>query len=252
VVVADSAFVTILKDAYYNNLARVTPVGLGTATITASDARTAFYQYAPVTTPTITVSQPIVQLNPNTTSLGLGELVTTYITIPGVLATPLTVNILHSGSATSTPSTVVLPPGVTQMPYTISGAARGSDTLTASATGYQSTSGVIAVDSGHILISGFPTVAMQPGDSVAVQLITADQFGSPKQLVAGTTFTLTPNASITFVTGGTSSTTMTSLTVPANGLSSGVFYLKAASTGTGTVTITGGSFATYNNSLTVQ
>ena len=56
----DSATVTIKKDSYYHNTAKMRYLSPGTTTLTASDARSKFYKYDPYTTGTLTVSLPQV------------------------------------------------------------------------------------------------------------------------------------------------------------------------------------------------
>ena len=60
--------------------------------------------------------------------------------------------------------------------------------------------------------------------------------------------TLAPNANIVFDQGGSVTTTTN---MAANTFQATTVYVKGVTAGTGSVTITGGRFATYTNTLTV-
>ena len=248
VITADSATVTIKKDLYYANSSKILFNGAGTATLTASDARGAFYHYDPSTTTTITVLLPYVALNlPASSTLGLDQYVDAYISIPNVIATPLVVTLGHTSGTTTSPATVTIPAGQGTAAYRVSGVARGNDVLSSSATGYVGATAQLAVDSGVIGMSGWPA-SVKAGDSVAVQLYSYDAGGNFRFLSTAVTFTLAPNANIVFNLGGASITT---ITIPAGAGSSAGFYLKGVTAGTGGATVTGGRFKTYTNTLTV-
>jgi hypothetical protein len=248
VVLNDSNTITIKKDNYYTNVARASYPNPGTATLTASDARVAFYAYQPYTTSTITVNLPTVLLNiPASTNLGLDQVIDASVSIPNALGAPLTVTFGHSSSATTTPGSVVIPTGQYQAPYRVTGTNRGTDVLTASAPFNNSSTSSIVVDSGVIYASGWPG-SVKVGDSVAVTIYSYDAGNNLRSVGIPITFTLAPNANIVFDAGG-SVTTTTSMA--ANTYQATTVYVKGVTAGTGSVTITGGRFATYTNTLTV-
>ncbi|HUO51598.1 MAG TPA: hypothetical protein VMT93_03690, partial [Gemmatimonadaceae bacterium] len=249
VLAPDSATVTIVKDTYYSQAAKTVYAGAGTATLTASDARPNFYRYDPVTTGTITVVVPTVAINlPATGTLGLDEYVSTYAYIPNTLGADLVVNLGHTSGTTTSPASVTITKGSTYATFNVVGAARGSDVLSASATGFQTGTVTVAVDSGVIVFSGWPA-SVKAGDSVAVQIYAYDAGGNLRYLNSAVTFTLNANANIAFDQGGSA---VTSVTIPAGTYGTGTFYLKGVTAGTGSVNVTGGRFAAYVNTLTVN
>ena len=245
----DSATITIKKDAYYTQAAQMHYLAAGTTTLTASDPRGNFYKYDPYTTNTITVSVPTVSigLSANVT-LGMDQYIDASVSIPNTLASPLIVTLGHSSGATTTPATVTIPAGQVNASYRVTGAATGSDVLTSSATGFQSSSATIAVDSGVVVLSGWPA-SVKAGDSVAVTIYSYDAGGNLRYLGSPVTFTLAPNANIVFDQGGA---TVTTVTIPALNYGTGTFYVKGVTAGTGSVSITGGRFRSYTNTLTVN
>ena len=91
---------------------------------------------------------------------------------------------------------------------------------------------------------------IKAGDSTLVTLYTRDvNFGTNNVAVA-TTFVLAPNANVQFVTGGATSTVITSITVPADA-NYVQFYLKGVSAGPGSATITNLNYSQYSNTVTV-
>ena len=83
-----------------------------------------------------------------------------------------------------------------------------------------------------------------------VTFYTRDQNQSVRNVAAATTFTLSPNANIQFVSGGATSTVITSVVVPADG-NSVTFWLKGVTAGTGSVNITNTNYQTYTNTVSV-
>lgn len=244
----DSATITIKKDNYYTNVAKMHYLSPGTTTLTASDARVAFYKYTPYTTSTITVALPTVQLNlPSTLTLGLDQYYDTQVSIPNSLSSPLTVSFGHTSGASTTPASVVIPTGQYSANYRVTGAARGNDVVSVSAPGNNGTSATVQVDSGLIVISNWPA-SVKAGDSVAVTIYSEDLGGNARYLSIPVTFTLAPNANIVFDQGGA---VTTSITIPAGQYNSASFFVKGVSAGTGSVTVKGGRFSTYTNTLTV-
>ena len=244
----DSATITIKKDAYYTQNAKMQYLSPGTATLTASDARVAFYKYTPYTTPTITVALPTVLLNlPANTTLGMDQIIDTYVSIPNPLGSPLTVTLGHTSGATTTPGSVVIATGQYTQAYRVTGAARGSDVLSASAPSNNGSSSTIVVDSGRVVVSGWPA-SLKAGDSAAVTIYSYDAGNNLRDVGIPITFTLAPNANIVFDAGGATTTTAS---MPSGTYQTNTIYVKGVSAGTGSVTITGGRFSTYTNTLTV-
>jgi hypothetical protein len=246
----DSATVTIVKDNYYHNTSKMIYKSAGTTVLTASDARVKFYKYQPASTGTITVAIPTVTTGLSATNnLGLDQTIDTYVQIPNPpLSPPLTVTLSNSTGAATTPGSVSIPAGNTTANYRMTGASPGTDVMSTSATGYNGASATIVVDSGSIQISGWPA-SVKVGDSVGVQLLSLDPAGGVRNLASAVTFTLTPNSNIVFDVGGAVTTT---ITIPINVYYSGTFYVKGVASGTGQVTVKGGRFKTYVNTLTVN
>jgi hypothetical protein len=86
-----------------------------------------------------------------------------------------------------------------------------------------------------------------------VTLYTRDQASLARNVVAATTFNLSADANVEFVSGGAAgaSVPITSVVVPADGGSVG-FYVKRISAGTANVTISATNYQTYNSSITVN
>ena len=95
-------------------------------------------------------------------------------------------------------------------------------------------------------LGSWPTT-LAVGDSVAVTLYARDPSGNVRNVSGATTFTLTPNANIEFRSGGA---VITQAIVAAGG-SSVSFYVKALSSGTGSVTITATNYQSYNTTVNV-
>lgn len=237
----DSATVTILKDNLVNSGAHLVVAGPGTATLAASDARTAFYKYTPFTTPTITVGPPTVQVNTAIPTIGLDQGYDTYVYTTYPVAADLSVTLSHSsGTTATTPSTVIIAAGSVLGQYRLSGVNPGSDVITASATGYLGTSATVTADSGKIVLVGWPTT-MKVGDVLPITLYTQNPTVSNGLVLNTTTFTFGQQNGILFQDA--SGATITTIDVPQNGINSNTFYVKAVAATTGTVQITGGRFA---------
>jgi len=171
------------------------------------------------------------------------------------------VALTHAGTArtntfanlTATPiSSLIIPAGNYYEYFRLAGASAGTDTLVASVTSpaHNPDTAYTVVGQGRIdPISGWPT-SLAVGDSVAVTLYTRDQNQSTRNVLAAATFTLAPNANIEFRSGGTSSTVITQVTVPAD-QQQVTFYIRALASGTGSATITATNYSAYSNTVTV-
>ncbi len=250
VVALDSTAVTIPTGQYYTSAEKMRPGAVGTSVLTASDPRAVFYKYQPATA-SVNVVTPPVQLSFSTRALGIGQYTDEYTYIPDARATPLTVPLGHSAVPHSnTPSSHVIPAGQNYDYFRVTATSVGSDTITASPSGYVPGKGVVVVSLGHIdPLAGWPT-AVRAGDSVQVTLYARDVNQGTHTVAAATTFTLVPNANIQFVSGGANSAVITSATIPADA-SYVQFWLKGVTAGTGSANITATSYAPYTNTLSV-
>lgn len=250
----DSSTVTILAGNYYHSTSRWLPVSVGTAQLSATDARAAIYKYNPATA-NVAVTTPSLSFSWNFFTLGLGQYVDSnydgsfYVTTPDYQAAPLPVTLSHVGSArTTTLASVTIPTSSYYQYIRLTGAAIGTDSLIATAASplHNADTAFTVVGLGRIdNILSWPSVSMRVGDSVAVTLRTLDPNASiVRRVAAATTFALAPNANIEFRSGGAGSTTITSVIVPADG-SQVTFYVKALASGSGTSTITNANYNTY-------
>ncbi|MDQ2666089.1 MAG: Ig-like domain-containing protein [Gemmatimonadota bacterium] len=245
----DSTTVTIVADNYYSNVARWTPGSVGTAQLSASDERAIRYPYTSGTA-NVSVTTPPAYLSIGTTSLGLGQYIDAYTSVPNVPSTPLAVPLTHAATpTTSTPSSVTIPATASSVYFRVQGTSTGADTITASPSGHIPAGGVVNVAPGIIApIGGWPT-SLVVGDSVLVTLYTRAPDGSTTHPVtAATTFTLGSDANIKFVMGGA---TITTAVVPADGYYV-QFYVKAVAAGTASAVISNANYLTYNNTVTVN
>ena len=250
----DSSTITIPAGAYYHNTSRWLPVSVGSAQISATDARAAIYKYN-TGTANVSVTTPKLSFSWNSVSLGLGQYIDNnydgsyYVYTPDYQAAPLPVTLTHVGAArVTTLASVTIPTSPNYQYIRLTGALLGTDTLVATASSpfHNADTAYTVVDSGRVDgIVSWPATSMRVGDSVAVTLRTLDPNASSiRRVAAATTFTLAPNASIEFRSGGAGSTTITSVTVPADG-SQVTFYVKALVSGSGVATITNANYRTY-------
>ena len=252
----DSTTVTIPAGGYYNNLATWSPGLVGTAQLSASDTRAAIYKYNTGTVNTAVINPSLTLGNFNT--LGIGQYADNYfyVSVPDNQVNPLTVTLAHPGTArTTAPASVVIPAGSSYAYFRVIGASAGTDTLVASASSpfHNPATAYTVVDSGRIdPLGGWPTsLSLSGADSVAITLYARDPSQNVRNVLAATTWTLTPNANIEFVTGGATSSVITSIAVPA-GAQSVTFYVKALSAGTASATITAANYKSYTNTFTVM
>ena len=260
----DSASVTIPAGAYYNNQAHWIPGSNGgtNAQLGALDCtgvasgcppstRSALYAYASSSL-NLSVVMPSLSFSWGTLSLGLGQYFDaypndccTYIQSPDYQAANVTVTLGHVGAAkTSVPSSVVIPQSSYYAYFRITAAAKGTDTLTASAATpfHNPATAYVVIDSGRIdTFSGWPANFTAVGDSVLVTLYTRDPGQGVRRVSAATTF----NIALTNMQVHIGGANVTSVTVPADA-SQVQFYLKATGSGTGTATFTNANYKTYS------
>jgi hypothetical protein len=223
---------------------------VGTAQVIASDPRTTFYKYQSASS-SVSVITPTAQLSFATMALGVGQYQDEYTYVPNTLAAPLTVPLGHSAvPRTNTPSSYVIPANTNYDYFRITATSAGSDTITASPSGYNPAKGVVVVSLGHVdPLQGWPST-LRAGDSVLVTLYAKDVNQGVHFVAAATTFTLAPNANIQFVSGGAQSGVITSATIAANAQYT-QFYVKGVAAGTGSANITATNYVPFSNSLTV-
>ena len=231
----DSASVTIPAGAYYNNQAHWIPGSNGgtNAQLGALDCtgvasgcppstRSALYAYASSSL-NLSVVTPSLSFSWGTLSLGLGQYFDaypndccTYIQSPDYQAANVTVTLGHVGAAkTSVPSSVVIPQSSYYAYFRITAAAKGTDTLTASAATpfHNPATAYVVIDSGRIdTFSGWPANFTAVGDSVLVTLYTRDPGQGVRRVSAATTF----NIALTNMQVHIGGANVTSVTVPAD------------------------------------
>jgi hypothetical protein len=245
----DSATVTILAGTSYTQKASWVPRAVGTAVLSASDNRSAYYKYL-TDTATVTVIAPTPQFSNSTVRLAPGQYIDVYLALPDVPTSTLTVALGHSAVPhTNTPASVTLTP---QQPYEyfrITGTSVGNDTISATPPGHNTAKMVSQIALGRLDPASWSTT-VQAGDSVLVTLYTRDNQFSGHPVAQATTINLTPNANIQFVSYGAGSTVITSIVVPPDG-SQVQFWVKGLAPGTGSASFSNPSYSTYTNSISV-
>ena len=244
----DSTSITITKDSYYSYAAHWTPGSVGAAQLSASDERVIRYPYT-TGTENVSVVTPPAYLSFGTASLGLGQYIDAYTSVPDATTSALAVPLTHAATpTTSTPSSVTIPALGSYVYFRVQGTSIGPDTITASPAGHTPAVGIVNVTQGIITpLGGWPT-NLAAGDSAFITLYTRGTDGSTHPVVAATTFTLGSNANLAFVKGGV---TITSAVVPADSYYV-QFYVKAVTAGTASAVISNANYLTYNNTVTVS
>jgi hypothetical protein len=253
IVAIDSSVVTIPAGQNYSQGARMRAGAVGTAVITAFDARpqTVFYRYLDGTA-NVDVVAPLAQFSFTSIGLGVGQYDEgQYVYVSDAATSPLTVPFTHAASPHSnTLSSVVIPLNSTYSYFRITGTSVGKDTLTASPSGHVPDKAEVNVTLGHIdPLQGWPST-LRAGDSVQVTLYARDVSGNLHYVAAATTFTLSPNANIQFTSGGQGSVPITSVTIPADSRNVS-FYIKGVAAGSGSANMTSTNYVPYTNTMTV-
>lgn len=247
----DSSTVTIVANHYYTQAAHWSPVSAGSTQLQMSDQRAAYYQYGGANV-NVSVITPSLSFN-NFNQIGIGQYSDNYfyVSAPDYQTGPTTVTLTHPGTVRTTiPASVIIPNGSYYQYFRITGLLAGIDTIVASATSpaHNPATGFITVGNGRIdPLSGWPGSSVHVGDSVLVTLYARDPGQGVRNVAAATTFTLAPNANITFVSGGA---TITTAIIPADAQYV-QFYLKAVTAGTGSATISATNYTSYVNTMTV-
>jgi hypothetical protein len=245
----DSSVVVIPAGNQANLNARFIPGQAGTTTVSATDGRAAAYRYA-TSTQNVAVNTPTLSMW-NTMTLGVGQYSDQTVQTPNNQTSPLTVSLAHLNAVTTTPASVVIPLNLYYSTVRVTGVSVGTDTITASATGENSTKAAVVVAQGRVdQNSNWPsTLSLSTNDSVQVTIFTRDQSGAVHPVVAATTFTLADTPGYVTFSNGTSP--ITSITVPANAQSAS-FYIKATVLGPTTVTVSNANYTTYTSVITVN
>ncbi|MBC7673273.1 MAG: hypothetical protein H7247_12705 [Polaromonas sp.] len=244
----DSVTVTIPSGQTYSNLVHWVPGAVGTALITASDTRAVYYQYASANS-NVTVQTPSATLSFSGLNLGVGQYTDQYVALSDYrIASALTVPLTHAAvPRASTPSSVTILVNSYYEWFRVTGTVIGADTITASPAGHNPATGTVNVGLGRLDNIGSWPASLAVGDSVLVTMYARDPGLSPRFLTAATTFTLSSNANIQFVSGGAAITTVV---IPQD-QQFVQFYVKALSSGAGSASITNANYTTYTNSVSV-
>ena len=244
----DSVTVTIPVNTYYSNSARMKYFSVGTANLTVSDTRTAYYAYLPDTAP-VTVSLPTILSAYGPQNLGIGQTYQDYIYITNALPDTLTVTVTHNSAKSTIPATIKFPPNQNYVYYSPVGVAAGTDTVTFSAPGHTSGTTYIYLGKGKTQVYTVPA-SIRVGDSVAVSFYTLDPASGAKAVAAATSFTLVTNGLAEFRDGAGNA--ITSMTMPAGLYYSPTFYLKGLTAGTATVSVSHADYTLSTYSFTVS
>jgi len=250
VATTDSATVTIPSGQDHSNLVHWIPGAMGTATLTATDARAVYYQYGSATG-NVTVQTPTASLSFNVLNLGVGQYTDQNVSLPeSRITSALNVPLTHAAvPSTSTPSSVTIPLYGYFQAFRLSGTSIGIDTITAAPAGHIPATGTVNVNLGRLdPIVGWPA-SLAVGDSVLVTMYSRDPAQGPRFVTAATIFALSSSANIRFVSA-TTSNSITSVVIPQD-LNYVQFYVKALSSGVGSASITNANYTTYTNSLSV-
>ncbi len=246
----DSTTVTILAGTSLTQKASWIPRAVGTAILSASDSRSVFYK-ALTDTAMVTVVTPTPFYSPNSVRLAPGQYADIRLFVPDVPTSTMTVPLIHSAvpHTNTVPSSVVLSPTQSSSLFRVIGTTIGSDTISATPAGHNTAKVVALVGLGRLDPNFWPTT-IAAGDSVQITMFTRDASQAGRPVAQATTFTLTPNANIQFVSGGSGSVPITSVVVPADG-SSATFWIKGVAAGAGSGSFSNANYSTYTNTITV-
>lgn len=248
----DSGTITIPTGASFHNTARMRYNNAGTTQLVARDARAVRQAYLPDTV-TVTVNTPPLNVSYSSFSLGLDQRFDQYISIPNPLASDLTLGLTSRGQS-AVPPTARIAAAQTSVTVPVSGSAVGFDTVgiqVSTGTPHLPGTFAVAVDSGTIALSGWPSV-LAPGQVVGVRLYINAPDGANRNASVTTTFALAPSAGIVFASNAAGDSTITSIGVLAGSPYSAQFYVRGVSSGAATATVTSTRYrrATFGTSVT--
>ena len=217
---------TIQTGSFYANQVQVTPVGVGTAKII-------------VTAPghgsdsvTYTVQTPQLNFNFSRNFVGRRQYESSvaYVQTPNNRPVPVTVTITHTSPAVDSLSStsLIIPANQYYLFFGYAGLAVGSDTLTATAPGYLSTTAIITVTTPKFIAGGLPSTALTTSSPATVTVYTADSLGSAHNSLD----TIALNAV-------SSNAAVVQPTAPVSHLNRGVYYVQplVSFTGPGTASM---------------
>jgi len=247
VVSLDSTTLTVPAGQGEPHTATVSFNAPGTAVITATDPRSAFYAYAPGASVPITVVPR--RLVADSLSLGVGQRWSFGVFVEAPIPSDIVAHLSHTTPAVAALSDTV----ATIMSSSRYGAvlarglAAGVDSVVATASGWLPATGVVVVAPGQSRLVTWPAT-LGVGDSVSLYLEVLAPNGQPRHADVATEFTLAANANIAFVRNGVA---ITSVTVDPGSPSSDRFYVKGVAAGSGTVTASAAMYVPLHEVVTV-
>ena len=162
--------------------------GPGSAVLTASDPRTAFYRYAPDTTPPVTVVERRLQFDETVVTLGPGQQRGLGIRVAGALASDLVVSVGHTNpAAVRLSDTVAVVANSSRYGAVLATAvSAGVDTVVVSAPGWLPDTVLVVVGTGGVVLVGAGDIAdcNTEADEATARLLDS---------IAGTVFTAGDN-----------------------------------------------------------
>ena len=168
---------TVQAGLNYANHVLVTPVGIGTAKLIAS---------APgygSDTVSYTVQTPQLNFSFSRNLVGKRqyEPAGAYVYTPNTRPVPVTVTIAHTRPAFDSLSatTLIIPASQSYLYFGYAGLAVGSDTLTATAPGYLSTTAIITVTTPKFVTYGIPSSALTTSAPTVFTIYATDSTGYP-------------------------------------------------------------------------
>lgn len=207
----------------------VTPVGLGTTTITASASG-----FSPVTSQLTVQQAPPLSLSATNTSLQLGGITTLKVSLPSVSQTgSVTVTLTSSnGNVTISPTSVLIPQGSTSTTAQLTGMNVGSANISASAPGYSAPTPV-TIQVGATISWSKPTVTIVGNGQQGSLSLTLSGFvptgsnGVPITLSSSNTAVATVPSTVTFAAN---SGTNPTIQIPVTSVSPGNATIHASGT----------------------
>ena len=215
----------------------VTPLATGTTGVIASaPGYTSGSTVVAVSLPSVSIA-----FNNNATAVGLTHSISGTVTLSAPApqnGTTIALSVSPAGALTFNPPSVTIPQGGTSGTFSLTGAALGSTTITAGATGVTSgTATILVVSLGGISVPSGVTVGIGQSTPFTIQLQNpAPIDGTTVTLASSNTAILTVSpTSVVIAPGATKPTTQPEVT--------------GVAAGSATVTVTSGGYAT--NSATV-
>jgi hypothetical protein len=177
VIKIDSSTVTIPAGQYYNNLAHVTPVGVGTARITFQAAG-----HLSLDTLTITVQTPKIQFSFFSTQLGRRQHFGPFdadVQLPNAPPSPVAITITNKSAIDSVPTVLTIPTNTYYQYLQAYALSNGVDTLIASAPGYISDTAFIVVGTPHLqTFGGLPSTTTTTNPPVLLPVYATDSLNN--------------------------------------------------------------------------